>query len=154
MKQYKVSAYKLSLVKDSEIFYESAKLNSSTDSYKLLCKFMNPETTRLQEVFSMVGVNNNNTPIGWYQVSVGGVAGTVVDPRLIFSTALGWMATGIIVCHNHPSGNLTPSSMDIELTRQLVSGGKVLQIKVMDHIIVNGELTDYYSFADNGVIID
>ena len=154
MKQYKVSAYKLNLMKDSEEFYESPKLNSSTDSYKLLCKFLKPEITRMQEVFCLIGINNANVPIGWSLSATGGVAGVVADPKIIFATAISWMASGIIVCHNHPSGNLTPSQADVELTKKLVAAGRTLDIKVMDHIIINGELTDYYSFADNGVIID
>jgi len=67
MKQYQVNAYKLSLMKDSEEFYNSAKLNSSKDSYQLLCKFLKPEITRMQEVFSVIGVNTANVPIGWSQ---------------------------------------------------------------------------------------
>jgi DNA repair protein RadC len=82
------------------------------------------------------------------QVSHGGISGTVVDPKRVFKTAVEQGASGIILCHNHPSGNLNPSQQDLDITRKLVAAGKLLEINVLDHIIVS--IQGYYSFADEG----
>jgi DNA repair protein RadC len=84
------------------------------------------------------------------EVSIGGISGTVADPRLIFIGALKAGASGMIVSHNHPSGNLTPSQADIQLTRKLKEGGNLLEIQLLDHIIMTSE--SYYSFADEGIL--
>ena len=83
-------------------------------------------------------------------MSKGGLTNTIVDPRIIFLKALEVQATSIVLCHNHPSGNLTPSRADEELTTRLKNAGMLLDIKVLDHLIVSNE--GYYSFADNGLI--
>lgn len=75
----------------------------------------------------------------------------MIDIRLVMATALGCLATTIIVCHNHPSGNLKPSSADEKITEQLVNAGKTLRISVLDHIIITSE-NGYFSFAENGLI--
>lgn len=82
------------------------------------------------------------------RVSVGGLHGTVADPKVIFRSALEKGASCMVVCHNHPSGQLRPSEEDIRLTRKLVEGGQMLDIMVQDHIIITAG--GFYSFADNG----
>jgi DNA repair protein RadC len=82
------------------------------------------------------------------KVSQGGVSGTVADAKIIFNAALEQLASGIILAHNHPSGNLQPSQADLSLTRRLVEAGKLLDIAILDHIIIAGKA--YYSFADEG----
>jgi DNA repair protein RadC len=88
--------------------------------------------------------------LGVYCVSKGGVAGTVVDPKLIFAAALKANSTSMILCHNHPSGNLQPSQSDVSLTKKLVQAGEFMELKVVDHIIMTTER--YFSFADEGMI--
>lgn len=88
--------------------------------------------------------------LGLFEVSTGGVSGTVADPKIIFTAALKDGASGIIVAHNHPSGNLTASQSDIDLTRKLKEAGKFLEIQLLDHVIVTTE--GYFSFADEGLI--
>jgi DNA repair protein RadC len=83
-------------------------------------------------------------------MSEGGLTGTIADPRRIFNAAISADATSVILCHNHPSGNTNPSSTDIELTKRMISAGKVLEIAVLDHLIL-GE-NKYYSFADEGMM--
>ncbi|KAF2519846.1 JAB domain-containing protein [Flavobacterium salilacus subsp. salilacus] len=102
------------------------------------------------EEFWIIYLNNSNKVIYKNQLSKGGITGTVVDVRIVFKTALEQNAVGIIVVHNHPSGNLRPSDEDKNITRQLKTAGKSLNISVLDHVIVteNG----YYSFADEGVL--
>jgi DNA repair protein RadC len=95
-------------------------------------------------------LNRGNKVLGWANISNGGITGTVADPLLIFQTALLTNATSIILSHNHPSGNRTPSSADIDLTRKVKSAGQILEIMVLDHVIVTTD--GYYSFADEGII--
>jgi DNA repair protein RadC len=84
------------------------------------------------------------------KVSEGGVAGTTVDPKIIYKIALEELASCIIVAHNHPSGNLAPSQADIDLTKKLKEAGRFLDIQMMDHLIITHQ--NYFSFADEGLI--
>ena len=100
------------------------------------------------EEFWLLLLNRANQVITRCQLSKGGVTGTVVDPKMVFKTALEHLATGIILCHNHPSGNPQPSEADLNLTKKLKNAGGFLDITVLDHIIIAG--SHYYSFADEG----
>lgn len=102
------------------------------------------------EEFWIILMNRANRLIEVRNVSKGGVSGTVADAKLIFKAALAKLSCSIIVCHNHPSGNLKPSSADIKLTKKLVEGGKNLDIAVLDHLILGNN--SYFSFADEGMI--
>ncbi len=102
------------------------------------------------EEFWILLLNRANRVIKKHQISQGGVSGTVADPKIIFKVALGELASGIILAHNHPSGNLTASQADIELTKKLKEAGKLLEIQVLDHVIIAGQ--KYYSFADEGIL--
>ena len=102
----------------------------------------------LKEYFSIILMNRRNEVIGYYILSEGGLSGTVVDIRLAYSVALKCLASGMILVHNHPSGNASPSSADIRLTRKFVDAGKLLDINVLDHIIITED--SYHSMADNG----
>jgi DNA repair protein RadC len=95
-------------------------------------------------------LNRANKILGTFQVSSGGITGTVVDPRIVFQSALKANATSIIIAHNHPSGQLTASQADIDLTKKLKEGGAVLDIPVLDHLIITE--SNYYSFADDGIM--
>lgn len=101
------------------------------------------------EEFWVIFLNRANQLIGKENVSKGGISGTVVDPKVVFRSAVLHPASAIILCHNHPSGNLKPSSADLQLTRKMKEAGKALDIPVLDHLIV-GE-NAYYSFVDEGV---
>jgi DNA repair protein RadC len=102
----------------------------------------------LQEAFVVLYLNTANEIIGYYKHSKGAINATLVDSRIIFSVALNCLAVSIILSHNHPSGNIKPSSADIALTDKLQKAGEVLEIKVLDHVIVTKN--DYYSFVDHG----
>jgi DNA repair protein RadC len=95
-------------------------------------------------------LNRGNKVIGICEISTGTVSGTLVDPRVVFATALKTNATGIILAHNHPSGNLKPSRADELLTDKLRKAGELLDVVVLDHIIVTTE--GFYSFADEGYL--
>jgi DNA repair protein RadC len=102
------------------------------------------------EEFWIIFLNRANFILGKKQISMGGMSGTVADPRMIFKAALDQKAVSIILCHNHPSGNIQPSASDIQLTKNITEAGKVLEINVLDHIIVTQH--GFFSFADEGLI--
>jgi DNA repair protein RadC len=95
-------------------------------------------------------LNRANKCLGEYKVSSGSTTGTVVEPKFIFAAAIKANASGIILAHNHPSGEFNPSSADITLTKKVKDGGLLFDILVLDHIIVTRD--DYYSLADEGLI--
>jgi len=104
----------------------------------------------LNEVFGVVFLNRANRIRHYEVISVGGITGTVADPRIIFKKALAEDAVGIILFHNHPSGNLQPSKADEELTKKIIQAGILFDIRILDHIIVSE--CGYFSFADEGLI--
>jgi DNA repair protein RadC len=144
------------VISEIEISYKPKRANhpvvkSSNDVYNYLVKFYPQETIALVEQFSVAFLNRANKIIGIQVVSKGGLTGTIADPRLIMATALKAAATGIVLCHNHPSGNLQPSSADIEITKKIESACKFLDIKLLDHIIISPS-GEYYSFIDEGLL--
>jgi DNA repair protein RadC len=102
------------------------------------------------EVFAVVFLNRAHKINHFEIISRGGITGTIADPRIILRRALEEDAVNIILCHNHPSGNLKPSKSDQELTNRIKEAARYFDIKVLDHIIVSEE--GYYSFADNGLL--
>lgn len=102
------------------------------------------------EEFWILCLNRANRIIARDRISSGGVAGTVVDAKLVFRRALELGAGSIILVHNHPSGAKLPSQADLELTRKLSQAGKSLDLQVLDHLIIAGD--GYYSFADEGIM--
>ena len=129
---------------------ERPKVQSSLDSYNILRSVWNPGKIEMVEEFKLLLMNRANKVLGVTTISVGGVAGTVADPKIIFGTALKCLASGIILAHNHPSGNLNPSQADIHLTKKLKEGGSFLDLPVFDHLIITKH--SYYSFADEGLL--
>ena len=89
---------------------------------------------------------------GLGKISQGGYTGTIVENKLILVTALKTAATGLIIAHNHPSGNITPSGADIQLTKQLNECCRLLDIALIDHVILSGDTETFYSFADEGIL--
>ncbi len=126
-------------------------IKSSADAYFHLLRFFPEETISLQECFVVLYTNRANRIIGVYELSKGGITGTVADPKLIIATALKAAATGIILAHNHPSGNLKPSAADIELTKKIQSACVLLDIQLLDHIIVVPQQA-YFSFVDEDLL--
>ena len=102
------------------------------------------------EVFAVIFLNKANKINHFEIISRGGITGTVADPRVILKIALEQGATSVILCHNHPSGNLKPSRADEELTQKIKIAARYLDIVVMDHVIVSED--GYYSFADDGLL--
>ncbi|MGZ4037804.1 MAG: JAB domain-containing protein, partial [Bacteroidia bacterium] len=132
--------------KEAELSYKP-KIVTSGDAYKLLHKKLSDLP---HEEFWMLLLNRANTLLKVECISKGGVSGTVVDIRLILKPAIEALASGIIVCHNHPSGQVTPSEHDIQLTRKIKESAKVMDISLLDHLIVSD--TGYFSFNDEGIL--
>ncbi len=126
---------------------ERPKIAGSADAFEILKADL---LDIPHEVFWIILLNRANRVIKKHQISLGGVAGTVADPKIIFKVAVEELASGIILAHNHPSGNLTASQADIDLTKKLKESGKLLDIQVLDHIIIAGK--KYFSFADEGLL--
>ncbi len=126
---------------------EKKKISASKDAVEL---FAGQLSDLPHEEFWILMLDRSNKIIERQNISKGGVSGTVVDARLIFKSAIENLASGIILCHNHPSGNNKPSQNDIDLTRKLNDAGKLVDVKVIDHIIISG--STYFSFADEGML--
>lgn len=126
-------------------------ITRSTEANKILRELWS-NRIELCEEFIVVVLNNANKCLGWVKVSQGGLTGTVVENKLILVTAIKSAATGIIIAHNHPSGNIIPSNADIAITKRLNECCKLFDISLIDHIILSGDTEKYYSFADEGNI--
>jgi DNA repair protein RadC len=123
------------------------KITCSEDAYRIMRPYL---LDQVVEQFWIILLNRANIVIRPELISEGGVSGTVADPKVIYKRALDKLASSIILVHNHPSGNLTPSQADLQLTRKLKEAGKSLDLPVLDHLIFTDHA--YYSFADEGVL--
>lgn len=124
------------------------KLTRSSECYEYIMKLWNQDTIELHETFVAVFINQANNTIGWYVVSQGGITGCIVDVRMLFAAALKVGAVGMVVAHNHPSGNLKPSVADLKITKCIQAVADVHDMQILDHIIVTSD--GYYSFGDEG----
>lgn len=145
---YKVAEVQVSYKPDYKAS-ERPKITSSKEAYDLLIQWDLGKIEFLEQS-KMILLNRQNRVLGLVDISTGGVSGTILDPKIIFSIALKANTSAIILSHNHPSGHIQPSQSDIRLTHQLKDGGKLLEILVWDHLIITNE--NYYSFADDGMM--
>lgn len=127
--------------------FEKTKILSSVNAYNVIKKFYFDDID-IFESFFILCLNRNNQTIAYAKISQGGVAGTVVDIKIIAKYAIDCLASSVILAHNHPSGNLAPSNEDKLITQKIKEGLKMLDIQVIDHMILTSD--GYYSFADNG----
>ena len=144
-------------VAEVELIYKSKvkasdrpHIATSKDAYQILLETWDENRIEFVEQFKVMFLNKANKVLGIYEVSRGGITGTVADPRLIFVAALKANCSGIIISHNHPSGNLKPSRQDEQLTQKIKQGGDFLEIKLLDHVIITNE--GYFSFSDEGLL--
>lgn len=142
-----MAALELSKRRHSSFLLEKPVISSSDAAFRIL----QAELGDLQyENFCVILLNRANKLIRTLKISDGGLTGTVVDPRKVFKLALDHNATSIILGHNHPSGQLKPSDLDIKLTNQLRDAGKMLEVTILDHLIIGDG--KYFSFADEGMM--
>jgi len=144
-----------SKVAEVELVYKSKvkssdriQIKGSKDCYDVFLALWDDNKFDLQEQFKVIYLNRANRIVGLYEISTGGITGTVADPRLIIKGALDVLACNMILAHNHPSGNLKPSKADEELTSKIKCAAEFLDMKVLDHIILSDQ--GYFSFADEG----
>jgi DNA repair protein RadC len=128
---------------------EIIKINNESDAYELVKdELVNSD----REMILSIMLTVKNDLIGVETVSIGSITASTTTPRDVFKSAILANAVAIIVCHNHPSGELIPSKNDIEITKQLIAGGELLGIKVLDHLIVSNQgyksLRDYHEFPN------
>ena len=126
---------------------EKIPVKSSETVYRLFHPLMGDLE---HEEFWLLMLNRANRILGRFKVSQGGLSGTVIDTRIILKKALDNLASSIIVCHNHPSGNKQPSDADVKITEKLKKAAEMLEIKLLDHVIIADK--SYFSFADEGLI--
>ena len=126
---------------------EKEKVTSVNDLYKIFSQYLSDLQT---EEFWAIFLNQKNHVIYKTQISKGGISGTLVDVRVIFRIAIEHFATSVVVAHNHPTGNLTPSQPDISITRRIKEAGDLLDIKLLDHLII-GE-NSFFSFSEQGLL--
>jgi DNA repair protein RadC len=142
-----VAALEIGRRRQAMNYREKAIMTSSNDVANYLQSLLKDYR---HEVFAVLFLNRANKINHFQIVSEGGITGTVADPRIILKKALEEDAVSMILCHNHPSGSLKPSSADVELTRKIKEAAKFFDIKVMDHLIVSD--AGYYSFSDEGIL--
>ena len=133
--------------KASQEVPEKIQISSSSDLFKVLHPFLGDVQT---EEFWAVFLNQSNRIVGKSRLSAGGINQSVVDVRILFKTALENLATGVVIAHNHPSGNLKPSQEDLKITKQISEAGKILNIQMLDHLIITQN--SYLSFADENLL--
>lgn len=126
------------------------KIQTPREVYNIFINHWEIDKIELKEEFKIMLFNRGNRVLGIVPISTGGVSGTAVDPKLVFSSALLANASALILAHNHPSGNLKPSEADTKLTKKLKSAGELLEIIVLDHFILTRD--GYYSFSEDGII--
>ena len=126
---------------------EHIKISSSRDAYELICPLI---AELAHEEFWILMMNRSNRCIRKQKISQGGLSGTVIDIRLILKYSLELLASSLIICHNHPSGNLNPSDADNRITKKIQESARLMDIQLLDHIIVGDN--SYFSYADNGLI--
>jgi DNA repair protein RadC len=142
-----VSLVYKSMVKASD----RQKVKCSQDACNLFLESWDTNSLEHIEEFKILLLNRSNSVLGIMNVSKGGISGTVTDVRIILQAAIKANASGLILCHNHPSGNTQPSETDSKLTQKIKGAGQVMDIQLLDHLIITPE-DRYYSFADNGLI--
>jgi len=129
---------------------ERPKITISEEAYEVLIANWSLDRIEFLEEFKIILLNRRNRVLGVVNISQGGVSGTLADPKVILAIALKSAASAVILCHNHPSGELKPGREDLKLTRKLQEGAKLLDIEVMDHLIISKD--SFYSFSDEGLM--
>ncbi|WP_125722306.1 RadC family protein [Flavobacterium ustbae] len=141
-----IAALELGRRRKTEEIPELTKITSSKKAFQIMQPIIGE---LMHEEFWVLFLNNSNKVISKAQLSKGGITGTAVDVRLIFKLALENGATGLILCHNHPSGSLLPSEADKQITKKIRDAGNNLDVKILDHLIITE--SKYYSFVDEGI---
>ena len=143
----KVSEIKVSY---TNVNSERIKINGSQTAFDIVIKHWDLDIIEYQEEVKVLLLNKANIVLGIYDLSKGGVSGCIVDIKIVLSVALKCNASSIILIHNHPSGNLTPSEADITITNKLKEASKMLDLTLLDHLIISKG--NYKSLSDSGLL--
>lgn len=138
--------YHVKLVREGRPAY-SAPISAPVDAVAFFRKKIGD---CVQERFAALYLNARNVPIGWQEVSRGSVSASIVHPREVFLPAISLVASSLILAHNHPSDDPTPSKDDVDLTRRMVSAGQILGIEVLDHLVITSQ--DFLSLKERGLL--
>ena len=147
-----ISTYRIALVRDKRVAFESCQLINSQQSQPLIRKLIESQGQPDREQFCVILLNSKNEIIGLNIVSTGDLSSAKVHPREVLKPAILSNSAAMILCHNHPSGNLSPSPEDIEITTVIVQASKIMGIQVHEHLIISMQDDRYFSFADHGII--
>ena len=147
-----ISTFRVSLVKDRCVSFEETYLNNSKQAQPLIRKLIETQGQPDREQFCIILLNIKNKIIGLNIVSTGCLTSAQVHPREVLKPAILSNCSSMILCHNHPSGNTTPSNEDLAITKKIVLASKIIGIQIHEHLIISMEDETYYSFADNGIM--
>ena len=148
-KTFKVAEVEISYKPDYKVS-ERPQISSSNDAYNIMTDQWDSGKLELLEEFKILLVKRRNRVLGLVNISQGGLSSAIADSKVIYATALKSCASGIILAHNHPSGEVDPSREDISLTNKLKAGAELLDLKILDHLIITRG--KFYSFADEGIL--
>lgn len=150
--------FNITSVAEAKILYTTSvkpsdrpQVSGARDAYKLLSPFFEEEGIEHHEAMFMLMLNRANKVLGCIKISQGSACGTVCDPKQVFQPAILANACGIILAHNHPSGNLKPSQADLTITKKIKDLGVMLELPLLDHLILSPEPNSYYSMQEEGV---
>ena len=144
----KLKEFQVKSVKNNNNF-KSTKITKSSDAYGVIKQFYFGDIDIFESFFILL-MNRSNQTVGYAKISQGGIAGTVVDVKIIAKYCIDTLCSGVILAHNHPSGSLVPSEADKKITKKIKDGLNLIDVQVLDHIILTEN--NYYSFGDNGLI--
>jgi DNA repair protein RadC len=149
-----IPIYRISMVRDRQVNFEDGHTNNSFKAHAIAKKMIEKYGQPDREQFLVILMNTENKTIGINMVSTGSLSSTIVMPREVLKPAILGNAAGMILCHNHPGGQLKPSPEDMEVTRKIVFAAHIMGIKVHEHLIIASDTDEYFSMADNGMISD
>ena len=149
MKTFKSKLKEMSTIYKMKKDISNVKVTQSSMVNEYIRKVF-PVPIQEREAFVVLYLNNSNRTLGISVISIGGITGTLVDIRLVLRDALLSMATGLILCHNHPSSTLQPSHADKNITNKIKEASQLMDIKLLDHLIITKD--SYFSFADDGIL--
>ncbi len=147
-----ISIFRITLVKDKRVAFEKCKLVNSQQSQPLIKKLIETQGQPDREQFCIILLNSKNEIIGLNIVSTGDLSSAPVHPREVLKPAILSNSAAMILCHNHRSGDLSPSPEDMAITKVIVQASQIMGIQVHEHLIISMQDDSYYSFADNGLI--
>jgi len=147
-----ISTFRVTLVKDRRIDFEQCRVNNSAESHPIIRKLIETQGQPDREQFCVILLSAKNDIIGLNIVAIGGLTATTVHPREVLKPAIISNAAAMILCHNHPSQDVSPSPEDYEITKRIIQAANIVGIQVHEHIIISVQEDRYFSFADNGII--